>query len=502
MIRDSSHISGANRLIGHASIYAAGNIMRQLAGFLMLPIYTRFLTPADYGIVGLMTIAISLIELLFGVRLILAIPKYYFENKDEIARGRVVSTAIFITGTISAIATVGLVLFQEPASRLIFGTSAHSFIVAFFAVQILTLALEDYGLVYLRIQQKPWLYVGINMLKLLLQLSLNIWLVVFLEMGVLGIAISGMGSSSIFSLLLMSYTLRKVGFRFDLRLAEKMVRFCWPLWIGGLAGLYIGSANRYFLRLFSSLDDIGIFELAVKFSTIISILVWDPFAQFWQVERFRYYQRGNAETVFQNVFHFISTFLVLAALGVAIFAEPVIRIMADEAFYNAALSVPFLAFSSVFSSLIAFSNFSFLVTEKTGWISRNNYLTAIIITVFYFVMIPLGGHIGAAVAFMLAQAVQFLIVHHSARRFYDMGIPLKNFLIILMISAIACWISHVLHREKLIEDIAIKIAVFISAGVLIFIPIWKNTPTRVLLTDLLSDVLKNFKARLKIQRVV
>ena len=69
--------------MGHASIYAAGNILRQIAGFLMLPVYTRFLTPADYGVVGLMVFAVSLIELALGVRLQWAIPKYYFEAKDK-----------------------------------------------------------------------------------------------------------------------------------------------------------------------------------------------------------------------------------------------------------------------------------------------------------------------------------------------------------------------------------------------------------------------------------
>lgn len=462
--------SGGRRMLGHASIYALGNVLRQLAGFLMLPVYTRYLTPADYGIVGLMIFAISLIELVFGARLSQAVPKYYFEGQTDADRAKVVSTAMIITGVVSAGTASIMVLLREPISQGLYGTSNYATIVAFFSVQILTQALEYYALVYLRLQQRPWFYISVNLAKLVVQLSLNIWLVVFLQMGVMGVAVSAMVSSSIFALLLSAYLLRHIGWSVDRVLAGKMVRFCWPLWLAGFAGLYIGSANRYYLRIFSSLDDVGLFELAVKFSAIISVLVWDPFATYWQVERFKYYQRGNAEGIFQIVFYCISTLLVLAALGVALFAGPVIRIMADPAFHASAKAVPFVAFGVVFSCLVAFSNFSFLVKEKTGWIGRNNYLTAAIITVLNLALIPIAGFVGAALATMLAMVIQFIIVHYAARRFYDMGISLKHFIKIIFIALVACLLSNEFHVQgNLTLDVTIKILIYTLSIIVIFI---------------------------------
>ena len=467
--------SGVSRLLGHASIYALGNISRQLVGFLMLPVYTRYLTPADYGVIGLMLFAISLIELGFGARLGLAIPKYYFDNQDKDYKAKVVSTALIITGCVSTVTTIAIVMLREPISLGVFGTSQFGTIVGLFAVQILTQAMENYALVYLRLQQRPWFYISVSFAKLVVQLSLNIWLVVFLEMGVLGVAYSAMLSSSIFALLLLAYTLRHVGWGFDSALARKMVIFCWPLWLAGFAGLYVGSANRYFLRIFSSLDDVGLFELAAKFGIILSVLIWEPFATYWEVERFKYYQQGNAEPVFQKVFLFISTLLVLAALGIAIFSGPVIRLMADQAFHRAAVAVPFLAFASVFRSLVAFTNFSFLVTENTRWISRNNYMTAIVITIFYLALIPVAGHVGAALAAMFASAVQFLIVHRAARRFYDMHISLKPLMKMLLVSVIGCFGANIsLARDNILADITLKLLIFTFSSVLIIMPIFKN----------------------------
>jgi O-antigen/teichoic acid export membrane protein len=280
-------------------------------------------------------------------------------------------------------------------------------------------------------------------------------------------------------MLLLTYTFRQVGWSFKLEIARKMIRFCWPLWFSGFAGLYIGSANRYYLRIFTSLDDIGLFELAVKFSTIISMMVWSPFSTYWQVERFNYYERGNADAIFQNIFYFISTMLILVALGISIFADSVIRVMAEPAFHKASQAVPYLCFGTVFDCLILYVNFPFLVKEKTGWISRNNYITAVIVTFLYLSLIPIAGHVGAALALMLAKGIQFFIVHHASQRFYDMGISMKPLIGMLLTSAIACFIADwKLGVENQLEALALKCILYVAACIIIVMPLWRRKEAR------------------------
>ncbi len=489
MTADSSKSSRARRFIGHASIYAIGNIVRHIASFLMLPIYTRCLSPADYGVVGLMTFSISLIELVFGARLGLAIPKYYFNTQDDHIRNAVISTALIITGTFSSVTVLVLILFRIPASQGIFGTPVYANIFALFATQLLSQALESYGLLFVRLQQRPWLFISLSLSKLVLQLTFNIWLIVIKGLGVMGIAISGMVSSFLFAIILMIYTLRHVGVRFELGMAQKMIRFCWPLWLAGFAGLYIGSGNRYYLRIFSSLNDVGLYELASKFSNVITMLIWEPFSQYWQVERFRYYQQDNAQYIFQQVFLGISTLLVLAALGISIFAGPVIRIMADSAFYHAADSVPFLMFGVVFSSLVYFSNFSFLINEETSWLTRSNYITAALVTILYLVLVPLAGHVGAALSLMLAQGFQFILVHRVSRRYYDMGISLIPLAKIVIISAITCLLANgLLTGNNFYENLAIKSVAYAFAALFILRPVWKKPEARRLFKDIISPL--------------
>lgn len=489
MIPAPSSISSAvRRMAGNAGIYFAGNILRQLVGFLMLPVYTRFLTPADYGVIGLIMFAITLVEPLFGARLGLAIPKYYADMVARDKKAMVVSTALLITGSVSTLSMVALILFRHSVSVGLFDTPDYSLVVGLFAVLIVTQAMEYNALVYIRLQQRPWLYVSVNLAKLIAQLSLNIWLVVFKEYGVLGIAISAMSSSTIFALILIVYTFYHVGLGFDRKMALVMFKFCWPLWLAGLAGLYIGSSNRFYMRFFSSLDDIGLYELAVKFSTILTMLVWEPFQQYWQIERFQCYKLDKGKLIFQNVFMVISTILLVVGLGVTIFSVPVIKIMASQEFHSASNAIPFLVAGAVFSSLSMYFNFSFFVTDNTMWISKINYIIAVLITLFYFIFIPLWGYVGSALAVCCAQIVQFLIMYFVSRRFYDMEILLNNFTFIFMVSCVAGVVGFWDEKFSFLADLFLRASVYLLALIFMLYPVLKNDASRAMIFEVLSRI--------------
>ena len=96
---------------GHAATYAIGNIVGRVVGFVMLPIYTRFLSPTDYGVVGLLIFALAVFEPLLGARLGWAIPKFYFDAPDSRGRRAVIWGALILTGAASAVSLAVLVFF-------------------------------------------------------------------------------------------------------------------------------------------------------------------------------------------------------------------------------------------------------------------------------------------------------------------------------------------------------------------------------------------------------
>ncbi|MEO0438444.1 MAG: oligosaccharide flippase family protein [Pseudomonadota bacterium] len=460
--KNSSGNNETSGIFSHSLIYAAGNIMRQLVGFIMLPIYTNYLAPADYGVIGLLVFALSLIDLVFGARLLQAVPKFYYEKSTLVDQNATVSSALILTTAISVITMSVVLMLTEQASVFLFSTDQFDLVIAFFAVQLVTTAVENYGLLYIRIERRPWLFVSFGAAKLLLQLGMNIWLLVYEDMGVLGIAISGAVSTTVLALLLGAYAVVKVGLAWRWQYALEQVKFCIPLWLAGFAALYTGSANRYYMNEFATLSDVGLFELAVKFSAILTTLIWMPFSQFWQTESFSIYNNSDrAPEIFGNVFQFITLLLMVAAVGISLFSSPIIRLMADSAYYSAADAVSFLAFSAVFWCLAFYANFSFLATGATRWVSRINYSVAVVATLLFFALIPLFGFIGAAIAMLLVRVFQFAFTVIKAKEYFDMELELAPLGLMLLVAAVGIVVASSFPTTSIISEIGYKILVFV-----------------------------------------
>lgn len=447
-----------------------GNIARHLVGLAMLPIYTRFLSPADYGVIALLTFALALFEPVFGARLGMALPKFYFEVQEDRAKSAVIWTALGVTGSVSAMSMVALIILRGIGSEVLFGDRTYSLVFGIFAVNLLTRPLEAVGLMYLRIHERSRQFLTMSMIKLTLQVALNILLVVYLNEGVVGAVLSGVISSAAIGTVLTAYVATHEALAFDVQIMRKMVRFSWPLWISGIGGLYVGSSGGVFLRVFASLSDVGKLELALKFATAVSLLIWSPFAQQWAPTSYRIYREVNGPQRFQVAFIGISAAMFVGGLGISIFAKPAILVMATKTFFSAAAAVPLLTLGFIFNELRSFFNFSFLVTDNTKISSLCQYVMAVAITIAYSLLIPKYGLMGAAEAQCIAFLVGLIYSRVLSRQYYDPGIKLAPVLSIFAISVVAYVFSRILmSAQTLIFGVILSSVIYIAATAIILV---------------------------------
>jgi O-antigen/teichoic acid export membrane protein len=449
-------------------MYAIGNVARRFVGFVMLPIYTRFLTPADYGVIGLLTFALALMEPLLGARLGWAIPKFYFDASDGLSRRRVIWGALILTGAASTVSVLVLVLFRNIAADILFGNRKYALALGLFAISLLTQPIEQTGMTYLRLRERSGLFFVFSVGKLLLQLVLNLVLVVYWRGGVIGVVLSSVISSVLMAIGSAVYVAAHEAPAFDWHVTRRMMQFCWPLWLSAIAGLYIGASGALFLRAFDTLSDVGRLQLALKFAVTVGMLLWAPFQQHWEPMSFQYYREPNGKRKFQLAFITISALMFIGGLAISIFAEPVIKVMAAKSFYAAASVVPILTFALVLDRLRTFFDFGFMITDRTKMRGGYQYATALVLTVAYVVLIPRFGLVGAAAAQCLTFVGTFLWVYHLARRYYDPEIKLMPIGIFSAIGIAACLFTNVVAPvPNLIVDLAIKSIVTVVATILI-----------------------------------
>lgn len=478
------------KALTHSSIYAAGTILRQLAGFIMLPIYTRHLSPEDYGTVGFIIFFIGIMEIFLGARLVQSVHKYYHETDNIDIQNNLVSTALLTTAAISIVSNGILIAFADLIAETFLGGTQNTTIFILLSFTLTTLAIEGYGLTYLRLQDKAIAFVAISLIKLIVQLSINVWLVVYLETGVLGVAISSAVSNILFAIALGIYVLKNTGINFTFITSKKLMLFCWPLWVGSIAGIYIGSSNRYFIQEFSSLNDLGLFELAVKFSAILSMLFWQPFAQYWEVEQFKIYKANPNSQVFNTALRGISTLLILASSGISIFSPLIIELMSAPSFHKAQSAVPFLTGAAFFSCLTIFCNFSFLVSSQTKKISQNLYATAIVLSILFFICIPRWGFVGAAAAMLGTEAFRFILTFIRAKKAANIHLKLSYSLTLFAAAATAVIATSYTtreHNQASIEAFGFNTLTLTILSIIIIAYYFTDSTSRKVFIDMLKN---------------
>jgi len=90
-------------LLKHGSIYTVGTVLGRIVSFLMLPIYTTYLEPAEYGTLELVGLTIDVISTAIGIGMTAAVMRFYFKYEDEESKKRVVSSALIGVITIIGI---------------------------------------------------------------------------------------------------------------------------------------------------------------------------------------------------------------------------------------------------------------------------------------------------------------------------------------------------------------------------------------------------------------
>ena len=96
----------------------------------------------------------------------------------------------------------------------------------------------------------------------------------------------------------------------------------------------------------------------------------------------------DSKQVFKNIFISMILILSFVGLGLSLFSETIIHIMADDAFWPASGVIPIIVVGYIAMALAAFNNFGILLKNKTGIIAVATHVNAIVITIGSVVLIP------------------------------------------------------------------------------------------------------------------
>jgi len=327
------------RLIKDSSFYAIGILLDRAMRFVMIPIYTRVLTPSDFGVVEIISRLVELIGLLLALGMSAALLRFYNEAKDDGDRRSLVASGMILMTTIAAAAMLLLIPASPLLNRLIFDDTQWVGCVRLAVAGTLLSWFVDIPLTILRAQGKLRTFTTFSCLQLLSAVALKLALVVWLRLGVLGVVLSTFLNAALWGAILGVAVWRSAGLQLKSEWVRRLLAYGLPLVPAMLAQFALHFSDRFFLVRSASSHELGIYALAYRFAMLvpafsgIMVFAWWPWA-------FRIAKEPEAETHLRDAAAMLLTTTGVLCSGVILFADPVLRLVAAQPYWVAARYVP------------------------------------------------------------------------------------------------------------------------------------------------------------------
>jgi O-antigen/teichoic acid export membrane protein len=439
-----------SRLFRQSSIYFIGDAVRRGLGFVMIPIYTRYLTPADYGIIELVELFVMVAGICFGVGALAdGMVRIYHDWQDEESRASVVSTGVGVVAVTGLIAAAIASAVAGPLSLHTFGTRQYDWLVRAAFIAMVFGTLTDVGLIYQRMKQRAVFFVTFSVLQLVANAGLNIYFIVFQGRGVWGFVLSKLICTILGTVVLMVMLFREVGFRVRWEPVRRMLRFSGPLMLTGAAFFVMHFSDRFFLNHFADLSAVGVYALAYKFGFLVTYLVGQPFGSVWNVSFYSYVGQPGWREQFARVASYMFFFLMLAGVGLSVFASEAMKIMAPPSYFAAAALVPIVAFGYVFREAGDFFRTLMFINKQVVDLGKVTVSCAILNLLLEWLLIAQYKAVGAAWATLITFAVYMAACWALADKEHKVPYPFRPFAVIGALGVVVCLVAPLLQSLPL-----------------------------------------------------
>ncbi len=428
------------KLAGETALYGLSSIVGRFINYLLVPMYTRLFTPAEYGVVSELYAYAGFIMVIFSYRLESAFFRF---GTDEQDRARAYSTALLsLLGSTAAILAFLLLFSNGIADGL--GYSNHPEYIRYFALILALDCVAELPFARLRLEQRPIRFVTAKFLYIAVNIALNLFWILFCpwaaqqghswvhavwspSVGVGYVFLSGLLASAATLLYLLPQMLG-IKYQFDKELWQKMMRYAWPLVITGFAGIVNEMLDRAIMvRLLPGTDEankaqLGIYSANYKLAMLISLFTQayryaaEPFF-------FRTASHSDALQVQANATKWFTIAGSAGMLGILLYLD-ILKGFLGETFHSGLHIVPILLLANLFLGL--FYNFSvwYRLKDKTRVGAMIGFGGAMVTLVLNIWWVPIWGYTAAAWATLVCYVLMASATWYLGKDLHPVPYPL------------------------------------------------------------------------------
>lgn len=450
-------------LVKNTLIFALGTFSSKILVFVLMPIYTRYLTTHDYGIVDLIIQTANLLFPLVTLGITNSIIRFGVDRSYR-------KNDVFTAGLLCMLS--GFVAFAcfSPLLGLIEGVGDYLWMLI---IYVFTSCLKSICSNFVRSKGATKLYAFDGFLSTLMNCLLTILFLIVFHWGITGYLLSIILSDalSILFLFFAGDLLRNIRIRgMSLRTLVGMLKYALPMIPTNVFWWIVSTSDRYIIAFMVTMPEVatgealqaaagdtsagltanGLYAAAYKVPTIL-MLVSTIFMDAWQVSAIREHQQKDRAQFFSQIFNAFQSVMFLSSALLIPFSKVFTMILVSGEFYPSWQFIPFLILANAFCCMVNFIGSVYMVEKRSVATLVTTVIGAASNIAMNFAFIPLFGTQGAAVATFLSYFLVFVIRAIHTRQFIRIRFNLLKFGLntvlitlqaILMITEVPLWILY------------------------------------------------------------
>lgn len=401
--------------VRNSFIYLLPALAGNAIPLLTLPIFTRYLSKEDYGVLALAQIYAIFMSGLINFGLTTGYERNFFEyRKKADASGLLYSVLLFVCAAFALFAGITFV-FKDPLSRLLTGSAQYGTLIFWSYCATCMMSLKMYYLTYFKNMENASPYVWYTIDESILGVSFSLFLVIFMKTGVVGLVYGQFAASLIVFILITAKFLKMIPASFNWPILKDTLKLSYPLTPRIFLGVIGSQFDKYMINLLATLGGVGIYSIGQKIAYVVftyMTAIQNVFSPQVYKRMFGLSESGN-ETVGSYLTPF-AYFSILLAVLIALFSEELIFILTPVPFHAAADII--IVLTMLYGSMFFGKQPQLTFAKKTGITSVLTFVSIGLNIAFNIPFILKWGAIGAAwgtlTAGLISGAVSFAVSQH------------------------------------------------------------------------------------------
>lgn len=460
------YLNNYKKLLGNSVIFAIGNLGSKLISIILVPLYTYYLTTSEYGMVDIVTTTSNMLLPIISCCIYDAVLRFVMDKNQD--KDKVITNALLIV-------MIGLFILILLYPVLVF----LGILEGLLKYMIVILALQAFQAIFSQFVRgigEIKIYALNGIIMTIVTGIMNIILLINFNLGIDGYLLSIIigNIASIIFLVFAAKIYKHINIQeYNKHLMKNMLVYSVPLIPNAFMWWIINASSRYFILFFVGAGANGLFAVANKIPSLLSILN-TIFFQAWQLSAIEEYDSKNKSEFYSEVFNYFSMVMFIGASAIIVVLKYIINFSVSNDYFTAWKFVPFLLLGVIFSSFSGFLGTNYIAAKQTAGVFRTSVIGGAVNVLSNIIFVPLIGTNGAGVSTMISFFVIWTLRVYDTKRFINMKLDIKNIFMNLFIISIQIGILYFeidIFSEFIIEFLLFLVLLLINKN--LFKPIKK-----------------------------